>query len=50
MFDLILGLNRVGPRRLGLRALMIDDYPPFRLDMDGTDPAAEQLSRASTSS
>jgi hypothetical protein len=23
---------------------MIDDYPPFRLDMGGDDPGTEQLS------
>ena len=44
MFDLVLGLNRWALRVAAYAALMIDDYPPFRLDMGGTDPGTEQLS------
>ena len=44
MFDLVLGLNRWALRVAAYAALMIDDYPPFRLDMGGNDPGTEQLS------
>jgi hypothetical protein len=46
MFDLVLGLNRWALRVAAYAALMIDDYPPFRLDMGGSDPGVEQLSEA----
>ena len=40
LFDLILGLNRWSYRVTVYTALMRDEYPPFRLDLGGTDPAA----------
>jgi len=40
IFDLLLGLNRWCYRVLVYAALMRDDYPPFRLDMGGADPAS----------
>jgi len=39
MFDLVMGLNRWCFRVVTYAALMRDEYPPFRLDQGGTDPA-----------
>ena len=41
IFDLVMGLNRWVYRVLAYTTLMTDQYPPFRLDQGGHDPAAD---------
>ncbi|HEX2851104.1 MAG TPA: DUF4389 domain-containing protein [Acidimicrobiales bacterium] len=40
VFDLVMGLQRWSYRVVGYVALMRDEYPPFRLDLGGHDPAS----------